>query len=109
MKLINTILLCLSFLSPANAGQWSDDPQMKQWFESLKSPGGMICCGETDGISDPPYEELEDHTYNVFYNGAWHHAAQDQIVNPPNRKVQYAIVWPGYGDNIRCFMPGTGY
>ena len=101
--------------SPATArdlGQWaSQDPATREWFRNLHSPTGFPCCDFADGtqVADPDYMENPDGSFEVNYDGMWHHVDRDHIVTATNR-IGYAIVWrnkslpenPPY-----CFLPGA--
>lgn len=108
MKKLITIITAVVIGSASVASattKWAQGP-LSDWFQSLHSPSGFLCCGEEDGIQDPPYKENDDGTYDVYYHNSWHHALKESIVKATS-KVAYPIVWPGYEDNVRCFLPGA--
>ena len=85
------------------------DPELKAWFEALKSGKGP-CCSDADGsaISDADWESKDGH-YRVRVEGEWHDVPNEALITEPNR-VGRTMVWPirGYlGLTIRCFMPGS--
>ena len=86
-------------------------PEFDNWYQSLKSSGGGVCCDGSDAFSvvDPDWEISGDH-YRVRLNGEWLDVPPDRIVNTRNI-VGIAKVWP-YTLNgettIRCFLPGSG-
>src|ERR1700737_3345072 len=85
-------------------------PEMKAWFESLKSGKGFLCCSDADGtaVSDVDWESKDSH-YRVRLDGEWIDVPEDAVITEPNR-VGRTMVWPlrGYlGVSIRCFMPGS--
>ena len=98
---ISILLIAITLIG----GQWAQSP-LSDWFQNLHSPNGMRCCGDTDGIQDPPYKENDDGTYEVYYLNNWHHADKNQIVTATS-KLSYPIVWPGYMEQVRCFLPGA--
>jgi hypothetical protein len=87
----------------------SANPEIKAWFESLKSGRGP-CCSDADGtaISDADWESGGGH-YRVRIEGEWVDVPDEAVITEPNR-VGRTMVWPirGYlGLTIRCFMPGS--
>ncbi|QWG25547.1 hypothetical protein KMZ93_12050 [Bradyrhizobium sediminis] len=91
-------------------GQFANaNPELKAWFESLKSGKGP-CCSDADGtaISDADWESRGGH-YRVRIEGEWVDVPEEAVITEPNR-VGRTMVWPirGYlGLTIRCFMPGS--
>jgi hypothetical protein len=91
-------------------GQFGNvNPDLKAWFESLKSGKGP-CCSDADGtaISDADWESGNGH-YRVRVEGEWVEVPDEAVITEPNR-VGLTMVWPirGYGGlTIRCFMPGS--
>ena len=87
----------------------AQNPELHQWFESLKSGKGP-CCSDADGsaISDADWETAGGH-YRVRIDGQWLPVPDEAVITEPNR-VGRTMVWPirGYlGISIRCFMPGS--
>jgi hypothetical protein len=91
-------------------GQYANStPEMKAWFDSLRSGKGP-CCSDADGsaVSDVDWETNDGH-YRVRIDGEWFDVPDEAVITEPNR-VGRAMVWPlrGYqGVTIRCFMPGS--
>jgi hypothetical protein len=91
-------------------GQFGNvNPELKAWFESLRSGKGP-CCSNADGsaVSDADWESASGH-YRVRIEGEWVDVPDDAVITEPNR-VGRTMVWPirGYlGLTIRCFMPGS--
>jgi hypothetical protein len=84
-------------------------PEMKAWFDSLRSGRGP-CCSDADGaaVSDVDWESKDGH-YRVRLGGEWIDVPDDALVTEPNRAGR-TMVWPMFeGDaiKIRCFMPGS--
>jgi len=84
-------------------------PELKAWFDSLKSGKGP-CCSDADGtaVSDVDWESGNGH-YRVRLEGDWVDVPDEAVITEPNR-VGRTMVWPirGYGGlTIRCFMPGS--
>jgi hypothetical protein len=91
-------------------GQFANsNPEIKAWFEGLKSGKGP-CCSDADGsaVSDVDWESSSGH-YRVRLEGEWVEVPEEAVITEPNR-VGRTMVWPirGYGGlTIRCFMPGS--
>jgi hypothetical protein len=107
------VLLCALASNLGHArdrGQFGNvNPDLKAWFESLKSGKGP-CCSDADGtaISDADWESGNGH-YRVRVEGEWVEVPDEAVITEPNR-VGRTMVWPirGYGGvTIRCFMPGS--
>lgn len=103
-------------------GQFANaNPDLKAWFESLRSGKGP-CCSDADGsaISDSDWETKDGHyrvrvpRYGYLANGqqqelVWIDVPEEAVISEPNR-VGRTMVWPIYGYlgvSIRCFMPGS--
>lgn len=87
----------------------STSPELKAWFDSLRSGKGP-CCSDADGtaVSDVDWESGGGH-YRVRLEGEWFDVPDEAVITEPNR-VGRTMVWPirGYlGVSIRCFMPGS--
>jgi hypothetical protein len=87
----------------------SSNPEIKAWFDGLKSGKGP-CCSDADGaaVSDVDWESSHGH-YRVRIEGEWIDVPEEAVITEPNR-VGRTMVWPirGYlGLTIRCFMPGS--
>lgn len=85
------------------------NPELKAWFEGLKSGKGP-CCSDADGtaVSDVDWQSGNGH-YRVRLDGEWVDVPDEAVITEPNR-VGRTMVWPirGYlGLTIRCFMPGS--
>jgi hypothetical protein len=92
-------------------GQYANaNPELKAWFEGLKSEKGP-CCSDADGtaVSDVDWESGNGH-YRVRIYGEWVDVPDNAVITEPNR-VGRTMVWPirdGVGGvYIRCFMPGS--
>ncbi|WP_024519798.1 hypothetical protein [Bradyrhizobium sp. Tv2a-2] len=87
----------------------AQNPELHQWFESLRSGKGP-CCSDADGtaVSDVDWETANGH-YRVRLDGEWVEVPDEAVITEPNR-IGRTMVWPirGYlGISIRCFMPGS--
>jgi hypothetical protein len=93
-----------------DVGQYAGaDPELKSWFDSLKSGKGP-CCSDADGtaVSDVDWQSASGH-YRVRLDGEWVDVPDEAVITQPNR-IGRTMVWPlrGYlGLTIRCFMPGS--
>jgi len=91
-------------------GQYANsNPELKAWFDSLKSGKGP-CCSDADGtaLSDVDWESHDGH-YRVRIDNEWVDVPEEAVITEPNR-IGRTMVWPirGYvGVTIRCFMPGS--
>ena len=95
------------------SGQFANSsPEMKAWFDALKSGRGL-CCSDADGVvvSDGDWD-TKDGRYRVRLDGEWADVPDDAVVKEPNRAGR-AMVWsmPFRAEDdaitIRCFMPGS--
>jgi len=87
----------------------SPTPEMKAWFDSLRSGKGP-CCSDADGtaLSDLDWKS-KDGKYSVFIGNRWIEVPDDAVLAQPN-KADRTMVWPIYlnGETtIRCFIPGS--
>jgi hypothetical protein len=85
------------------------NPELKAWFDSLRSGKGP-CCSDADGtaLSDVDWESSSGH-YRVRLDGEWVDVPDDAVITVPNR-IGRTMVWPMYRDGKatpRCFMPGS--
>ena len=109
------VMLLLALAAPNSRARDLDgryaaqNPELHQWFESLRSGKGP-CCSDADGasVSDVDWETKAGH-YRVRIDGQWIDVPDEAVITEPNR-VGRTMVWPirGYlGVSIRCFMPGS--
>jgi len=107
-----TIGIAVLLLTPGSHLGHAHDPshpELKAWFDSLKSGKGP-CCSDADGtaVSDVDWQSANGH-YRVRLDGEWIDVPDEAVITEPNR-VGRTMVWPmkGYmGTTIRCFMPGS--
>ena len=91
-------------------GQYAGtSPELKSWFDSLRSGKGP-CCSDADGsaVSDVDWESSSGH-YKVRLHGIWFDVPDEAVLTGPNR-VGRTMVWPvtgTAGTTIRCFLPGS--
>jgi hypothetical protein len=105
-------LACISAHGFDN-GQWNNvDPQIRQWFKSVRNPQGIPCCDTADG-HPTEWRSNETGGYDAMIEGKWvavpHHAVV-RTTNPTGK----AVIWyetmrsPLYAGPtyvIRCFVP----
>jgi len=114
-KLFLALLLLTTALPlfARDRGQFANStPEMKAWFDALKSGRGP-CCSDADGmvVSDGDWD-TKDGRYRVRLDGEWIDVPDDAVVKEPNRAGR-AMVWPmplrpeDDAITIRCFMPGS--
>jgi hypothetical protein len=109
--MITTIVVLLLLIR--DNGQWvQNSPAIRQWFNTLQSKSGGLCCSFADGqtVEDPDWK-LTEKGYQVYYKSVWMDVPPEAVVQAGNR-VGHAVLWPveaGYpqGTVIRCFMPGA--
>lgn len=100
----------LQTVAARDRGQFaSSSPELKAWFDSLRSGRGP-CCSDADGsaVSDVDWESSAGH-YRVRLEGIWLDVPDEAVITVPNR-VGRTMVWPIHGSSgtlIRCFMPGS--
>ena len=116
------VLLIASLLPVSAAAHDAAQPELNQWFDSLKSEKGP-CCSNADGtaLSDSDWESVNDPNkpsvhYRVFIESKWWDVPDEAVIKEPNR-AGHTMVWPiyyrGFGAasglsiSIRCFMPGA--
>jgi hypothetical protein len=122
---IGFAMLSLAFASSfghaRDRGQFAANPEIKAWFEGLRSGKGP-CCSDADGtaISDADWESKDGRyrvrvpRYGYLLAGqqqeqVWVDVPEEAVITEPNRAGR-TMVWPLYGYlglTIRCFMPGS--
>jgi hypothetical protein len=113
LTMVVAVLLLAPWSHPGHArdnGRFAGaNPELKTWFDSLRSGQGP-CCSDADGtaLSDVDWESRGGH-YRVRLEGEWVDVPDDAVITVPNR-VGRTMVWPMYRDGKmtpRCFMPGS--
>ena len=91
------------FESRAEAQQ----PSLKEWFNSLRSPAGLVCCHNFDGISLEE-DEWRPHgdKYQVRFKGEWIDVPESALITEPNR-LGRAHLWMNANGTVRCFIGGA--
>jgi hypothetical protein len=104
---------------PAHAidnGQWEGvDPQIRSWFNSVKSKNGVPCCSMADG-HPTDFKVDEVGIYFVPIEGEWTRVPPEAVITSQGNPNDTAIVWwvrqgqsngqPHY--HVRCFVPVGG-
>jgi hypothetical protein len=104
------LLLLSQVVTARDNGQYAaTSPELKAWFDSLRSGKGP-CCSVSDGtaVSDVDWESNNGH-YRVRLEGQWIDVPDEAVITQPNR-VGRTMVWPMPGHpvvSVRCFMPGS--
>jgi len=94
-------------------------PAVREWFEQLRSPKGVLCCSFADGHRTG--YDMRQGQYWVPIEGEWYPIPPEVVVRTAN-PVGEAIVWyvlaAGYYDEnlvgssqkyrIVCFVPSDG-
>lgn len=115
VALIAALALILWLASPAAARNgWHGAPELKEWFDGLRSPRGAPCCSTTDGWyppADAVQWDIAGNKYRVLIEGAWYDVPADAVIAEPNRFGR-AVVWYRRDQDgkvvIVCFLPGAG-
>lgn len=98
------ILAVSSFIAGRASAQ-----TIKEWFNSLSSVGGGVCCYDYDGIKLSERDWEGGKTYRIIIDEEWVDVPPDRVVQEPNR-LGVAFEWHYYSDGkpvVRCFIPGT--
>jgi hypothetical protein len=91
--LITTFVFCAVSTTAAaiDRGQFKNvPPQIREWFEKMRSPDGILCCSYADGHRTG-YDMREGH-YWVPIQGEWYPVPPEAVIKTPN-PVGEAIVW----------------
>ncbi len=106
-------IVALALMTPVLArdnGQFSNvPPDIRAWFESVRSKNGIPCCDIGDGHRTD-YDMRASHYY-VPINGKWIQVPDDAVVENYGNPTGDAVVWyTEFKDAviIRCFVPGPG-
>jgi hypothetical protein len=95
-KLFIVLLFAIAALPllSRDRGQFAKStPEMKAWFDALKSERGP-CCSDADGtvVSDVDWDTKDGH-YRVRLDGEWIDVPDDALITEPNRAGR-TMVWP---------------
>ena len=114
--LIATLMFCaVSATAPAmDRGQFKNvPPEIREWFENMRSPKGIMCCSYADGHRTG--YDIRQGQYWVPIDGDWYPVPPEAVIKTEN-PVGEAIVWyllqsPDSGlphselYKIICFVP----
>ncbi len=96
-------------------GQYdSVDPKIRQWFQSQRSPSGMLCCSRADGVYAE--EDIRGTHYWTRWRindvlTDWQQVPEETVIYNSGNPNGSAVVWYWFADGaprIRCFVPGGG-
>ena len=113
-------LMCCAVSTTAAAmdrGQFQNvAPEIREWFENMRSPKGISCCSYADGHRTG--YDIRQGQYWVPIDGDWYPVPPEAVIKTEN-PVGEAIVWyveyagefsptvlPTY--RILCFVPSDG-
>ncbi len=120
MRFLVFLIMVLDLTDIATAMDWGEfnsiKPEVRQWFQAMRSPKGMVCCDEADGHRTQ-YDMRQDQ-YWVPINGKWYPVPPEAVIKTANL-IGEAIVWylptidergvdPGSEYRIFCFIPMDG-
>lgn len=90
-------------------------PQIRNWFESMKSPTGKLCCSYADGHRTE--YDMRENNYWVPINQVWTPIPPEVVIYDQGNPFSEAVVWynpvlvngqPTGEHKILCFVPGGG-
>ena len=90
-------------------------PQVRNWFESMKSPSGKLCCSYADGHRTE--YDMRENNYWVPINQVWTPIPPEVVIYDQGNPFSEAVVWynpvlvnglPTGEHKILCFVPGGG-
>jgi len=116
--LIASLVFCAVSAAAAIAmdrGQFANvPPEVREWFEHLRSPNGVPCCSYADGHRTG--YDMRQGQYWVLIEGEWYPVPSEAVIKTAN-PVGEAIVWyvSTYADvradpkyRVLCFVPSDG-
>jgi hypothetical protein len=98
-------------------------PDLKAWFQSLKSESGVACCDDGEAEHVEAAWDMARGGYKVFLknpakpneSGKWFDVPDHAIVKQPNLNGVAMAWWYPFYDvdgtmtpQVRCFIPGAG-
>ena len=90
-------------------------PQVRNWFESMRSPTGKLCCSYADGHRTE--YDMRENSYWVPINQVWTPIPPEVVIHDQGNPFSEAVVWynpivengqPTGQHKILCFVPGGG-
>jgi hypothetical protein len=92
--LIATLMFCAVSATAAPAmdrGQFKNvPPEIREWFENMRSPNGIMCCSYADGHRTG--YDIRQGQYWVPIEGEWYPVPPGAVIKTEN-PVGEAIVW----------------
>lgn len=85
-------------------------PEIRQWFKSMKSPSGALCCDISDGHRTEWKADAAG-IYWVLIDNDWQPVPEKAVIPNARNPLADAVVWFNYLNGvpfIRCFVPGPG-
>jgi hypothetical protein len=122
-QLLTSLVFCAVSVTAATAmdrGQFANVPlEVREWFEHLRSPSGVLCCSYADGHRTG--YDMRQGQFWVPIEGEWYPIPLEVVIKTAN-PVGEAIVWyqllyteeyagvppPGPKYRILCFLPSDG-
>jgi hypothetical protein len=91
---IATLMFCAVSATAAAAmdrGQFKNvPPEIREWFENMRSPNGISCCSYADGHRTG--YDIRQGQYWVPIDGDWYPVPREAVIKTEN-PVGEAIVW----------------
>jgi hypothetical protein len=90
-------------------------PQVRNWFETMRSPSGKLCCSYADGHRTE--YDMRENAYWVPINEVWTPIPPEVVIYDQGNPFSEAVVWynpiiengkPTGQHKILCFVPGGG-
>jgi hypothetical protein len=117
------VALALTLAVLIVGGAWAMDreelrnvpPQVRNWFESMRSPTGKLCCSYADGHRTE--YDMRENSYWVPINQVWTQIPPEVVIHDQGNPFSEAVVWynpiiengqPTGQHKILCFVPGGG-
>jgi hypothetical protein len=91
--LIATLIFCVASATAAamDRGQFKNvPPEIREWFENMRSPKGIMCCSYADGHRTR--YDIRQGQYWVPIEGEWYPVPPEAVIKAEN-PVGEAIVW----------------
>ncbi len=124
MRILVVLIMVLGLTAVAAAMDREEfnsvKPEVRQWFQNMRSPKGRVCCSEADGHRTQ--YDMRQGQYWVPIEGKWYPVPPDAVIKTANPMGE-AIVWYqsqfGPEGTIRdvprsewykifCFVPSDG-
>lgn len=117
------VAIAIALAAALVGGAWAMDreelrnvpPQIRTWFESMRSPSGKLCCSYADGHRTE--YDMRENSYWVPINEVWTQIPPEVVIHDQGNPFSEAVVWynpifengqPTGKHKILCFVPGGG-